>query len=337
MQEHVGRKRARLGLITGAAAVIAVFFVALSAVALGAAGSAQGTGAAAAPTSGLVPEVTPNTQVYLNQSELSHSLGQLSPYVALYVTFNNSTVHKLPYANTAVATTFFTWVTVNASYEIAKNPRDLLLYQNATTANGTGLHTWSASFVLKAGSAYWLSYVEYQYTDFSFTISAPQFEHVSSGPTATLVNESKPSHSVTWLNTTETFTDGVLALAEPDNWSFYLALPATFTNSTNSPQYGETVTPTYTFSSAVESSPSTKTLKSPTLDIAAADAMGWSNYTVSYTESNATSYSYVGSFFAGTLTFFGYVETFWWAAALVIVLVALVILARADRGRRRGR
>jgi len=316
--------------------VLAVAMVVAVAILVGGSGSARGA-APGTDSSGFVPAVTPAGQLYLNQSELSHSLGQLSPYISLYATFNNSTVHKLPYANTAEPTGFYAWVTVNASYKLHGDPKDLLQFVNVTTANGTTLKTGATGFKVTGAEALWLDYIEYLYVDYSWTLSAPGTSFASSaGPTALLVNETRPGHTTSWLNTTETFSDGVLALAIPANYTFDLALPATFDGTATSPQYGETSTPVYSFSVQVEVTPSAKTVKVPGVYVTGPGTEGWSNYTATYTESNATSYSTAGSFYAGTLTFFGYVETFWWAAAFVIVFVAVIVLAKRDRrGKRR--
>lgn len=294
--------------------------------------TAVGHGTAVAQTA--LPDATPANQLYINQTELSHSLGQLSPYIALYATFNNTTIHKLPYANTAEPAGFNAWITFNATIVLNKNARDVLTFANVTSANGTGFLAGNGIKVTSA-HAYWADYIEYLYTDYQWTISAPQFSLTSTGPTATLVNQTRPGHAEQWLNTTETFVDASLTLVIASNYTIGIVLPSTFNGPSNNPQFGETVTPVYTFSSQVEQTPAVQSFKTTGLVIHGAGTAGWENITASYTESNTTSQTTGGVFYSDTVSFFGFFVTFWWVTIILILLVAFVAVVIGRSSRRR--
>lgn len=346
MENGAGRtKGLRLSLITAAAAVLAVLVLLLASSVTSPVGVPASLGA---PVAVAVDPAAAATEGYwVNQSQVVGTGGsQVAPYHVVYISLNNSTtLHKLPYADTG--TNGHVWVTIeNLTVNINKAPLAQLQYTNVTASNASSTvlaGLTKTSFYLAAGGAAWVNYVQWTYIAYRFTFVAPNLPATPASTTTgsvVLVNYTYSGHKEVWTNESIAFNWGAsLTLYEADNMSFYLRLPAQVvgTNLSTSPQYGKTVTPVWNFHAVIQQTPDSFTFKSNLVNVTASGSEGWANYTTSYTETNATSYSGGGLFYSYTLAFFQFFVTYWWLTVILVIGIAFVAVVATSGRRRRER
>ncbi len=333
MRERTEGKSARLGLITAAAAVIAVLALLLSGLGALPGGAPAGGGAARAGAQVAVhPAATPATQLYINRSQSSGT------YVPEYVTFNNTTtLNRLPYS--ATTGNGCRWVTIgNLSTTLGTPAYHEVDYRNVTTANASGTikaHQYTPSFDACYGNAYWVNYVY-------FTLSYYQFrdQGLPAGVNTTLtVTFGKwPGASAAPASVTYSISkNGVAVLRVASNLTFNVTATKTFAGATSCVDGGQVCSYSqYTFSTWANSSTtnSSDPLKFGTDGLALISA-GTVFWNVSYANSSVSANTQIGGFLVTTG---GLLETaifgFWWA--IVLVLIVIVGVAWATSGRRRG-
>ncbi|MGB6442875.1 MAG: hypothetical protein WBF81_06230, partial [Thermoplasmata archaeon] len=329
-----GTKRARLGLITAATTV----FVALVLVLL--AGAPPAGGSIGRSDSGLHADTSPATAGHwVNQSEEVGAQGsQVAPYHVEYIAINNSsTLHELPYAITGANGNI--WITVlNVSIVLNTDPLEQLQYQNTSSANASGTiinGVGTYSFYLGAGKAAWINYAVWTYDRYTFSFAGaniPTTPTKATEITAVLVNYTFAGHTEKWVNESYVLEWGTgLALTASDNESFWVTFPTTVTgtNLTHSPSYGVTDTPVWTFDAGVEVTPSAATLTKTTVHVVALGTEAWSNYTLTYTETNSSATSGGGFFVADTLTVLGWFYAESWSGWLDLGLIVVVLVGVA--------
>ncbi|MCI4324867.1 MAG: hypothetical protein L3K00_03145 [Thermoplasmata archaeon] len=330
--------RARVWTITAAATVIAVLALLVLSGIPGAVPAAATRGGA--PNAHLTPSTIATTAIYLNRSQSAGT------YVGEYVAFNNTTtLHALPYVATVVASSC-RWVSVINLTTTVTAPFQYVQFVNVTaTLNGTAsgatadavkgagaLHSFEAC----GGHAYWTNFVLFSYAQYTFS-----FPTLGAASHATFVNYSTPGNAVVVVNSSLTLpAGGALTFKVWTNESFWLVFPKNVTGAqscTGASGDQTCATPNWEFTSASTALPIANTSTYTKFHLYATLATGYRNWTVVYTETNATTTSGLAAFVNGLGPDWTWlVDNAWWILSLVVVLVVVVYVVSDRWGRRRG-
>ncbi len=332
MQEGAGRKRAGLRLITGAATVLAVLIVVVSALLIGGSGGVRGA-APGSESSHFEPFLLPTTTIDVNRSQSAGT------YVNEYVTLNNSTtLTKIPVSLTVTASTC-KWVTVE-NLTAAASPKSVfhnVEYANETAANASGtVLSHSDSFKVCGGAGVWINFVYWTFSIYDFSSSG-----LGVNSTVTLGGFSD------WAGTTVapgnvSATIGPSAVAQfivASNETFTANFPALVNGPTSCDFSGQLCS--YTQYSYVSSADALNVTKSHAIAFTKASGLlvtaAYENWTIGYSSATVSANTGVGGFFAGTDSFFQEVFVqFWYLWIVGLLVIALIVgMARNRKGRRR--
>jgi hypothetical protein len=330
MWEGAGPKRARLGLITAAAAVIAVLLMVLTG--LNAPGAAPQAKVTATGAGVAVFPLLANTTIDLNRTQSSGT------YVPEYVSLNNSTtLTQLPAVLTVVAKSC-RWVSV-LNLTVAAKPASAfhnVQYRNVTTGNATGTviaPTYTTSFLACGAHYYSVNFVYWTYSIYEFSASGLignsnlTVGGISHWPGTSI----GPKNRTVAFGQTET---AVLVIAS--NLTFTVILPSPV-NGTTSCDYTKQVC-SYTQYKVSTAADVVNVTTASTIAFTKASGLlvtaTYENWTVTYTSSTVNANTGLGAFFSNTYSALNsWVYAYWWA--WVVVVLILIIIGFAARGRRR--
>jgi hypothetical protein len=333
MRENKERRVSRAFVVTAAAAVIAVFALLLT-VAL------APIGAPASSQSGARVAVVGDTTIYLNRSQGTAPYSTTENYVGEFVSLNNSsTLTRIPTTLT-VAASSCKWVAVE-NLSTTVDTFDSVLYVNVTSGNATGTSVVAGTFAAPAtlsafkacgGSAYYVNYAAQAYHVYNF--AAPT---LTIRTNATLSKATYPGATTSTKATEYAIAaKGTLSLKIPAHESFDLSFLAVVDGPTSCDVTGQICSyPTATFVSATNGANVTA---SPDLTFFAANstASAYSNWTLEYKSGTASANTPIGGFFADSRSaFVSYVVDLWYVWIVALLVVAVILLARDDRPRRR--
>ncbi len=336
MSESAGRKRARLGLISAAAAVFAVLVLVVVSMAFapvaGAGAPRSNTPAQLAPSVAL-PAALANTAIDLNRSQSAGT------YVPEYVTLNNSTtLTLLPAALTVVASTC-RWVTV-ANLTAPAIPASVfhnVEYRNATKANASGTvlaNGAGISFKACGGNGYWVNYVYWTFSIYQFSTTS-----LATNGTVKVTFGDWPGTTTGAAPVSAPFgTSYAFKVTVSSNLTFTVALPQQTNSSTTCDVTGQVCSFTrYTFSAAADSA---NTTSSATIAFSVASGLrvtaAYENWSVSYTSAAISANTGIGGFFFVSDSFFQEVFVQFWYLWILFLLIVITVAAVASSKRRRG-
>jgi hypothetical protein len=290
------------------------------------------------PSAHLTSSTIATTAIYLNRSQSAGT------YVAEYVAFNNTTtLHALPYVAT-VAASSCRWVSIINLTTTVSAPFQYVQFVNATTTlNGTAsgatadaikgagsLHAFEAC----GGHTYWSNYVLFSYAEYTFA-----FPTLGAAAKATFENYSTPGNAAVTVNASLTMpAAGALTFKVWTNESFWIVLPKNVTGAqscTGASGDQTCTTPSWAFSAAATSLPIANSSTSVRFHFYATLATGYRNWTVTYTETNASTFSGAAAFVNSLGPDWTWlVDNAWWILTLIVVAVVVVYLLADRRGRR---
>ncbi|HEV2316256.1 MAG TPA: hypothetical protein VGV89_01605 [Thermoplasmata archaeon] len=341
MEKTKGGKRARLSVITVAAAVLAVALLALV---------PQGPSVERSQLGYSLPRIqlavnpagVPANQFDINRSQSSGT------YVSEWVSLNNSSsLSKLPLITTANGCK---WVTVlNLSVKV--NTFNFVKPAQVTSGNNTGTiilglgSTNFPSFKACAGSTYFVDYTLWVYADYIFsaiglgnsqttgTIAAKGLANL------TLVSQTPTGYAgakIIFLNQTFAFdVNHAVSILVPTNTSFQVTVPALVTGATTCDITGQICSyPQWTFSSATKVGTTNVSTKN-TLTFAQPLTATFNNWTASYTNASIGINTPTGAFFVGVGSFWStFFVALWWVwIVIILVAVAIAVIVSGHHGR----
>lgn len=319
------RTKGRLGLITGAAAVIAVLAVLL----LGGLSvpSVSPSSAGPAASSHARPFVIPATTIFVNRSQTGGT------YIYEAITVNNSSsLVQLPHSFTGV--NGCRWISV-VNLTTNLDALDAVSYVNVTGANNSGTalakNALTTGFDICGGHQAWVNYQK-----FSFDIYTFSFATLGANANLTFVNYSSGGAVITVNKNFTILAGGSVALKVWTNETFTVRYPASATGTLSCSVFGVCTTPSWAFTSASTALPIANTTTKTTAKFLSIGSTGYRNWTVYYTESNATSTTGGGAFVVAVGGFWTtWIVPFWWAWTLLIIAIVVVAAASASRHRAR--
>jgi hypothetical protein len=321
--------------ITGVAAVTAaIVLLSLSGVPMAGAAAPASRGDHELSAAGVSPSTISASQLYVNRSQSSGT------YVKEFVTLNNSSTLTVLPLNAGTATTFHgcEWVTVvNATTTV--DTFHVARYAKVSTANGSGTTVAGVaklSFDACAGSAYWVDFTMWTYSVYDFTSKVLGINSTLS------VYFGRYSGSLGYpTNLSLVIGPKVVAqLKTPTNVSFNVTANSANGNATcTASSFSQVCSYSrWTLSLWSQASSGTSVTTNP-FEVGGATGLSlvgatYSNWSVSYTETNVSANTATGAFFVSAG---GWLNTifvqFWYLWVLLVVGIVVYVAARSGRRR----
>ncbi len=280
-------------------------------------------------------------QLYINRSQSAGT------YVKEFVSLNNSTTLTILPLNGGTATTFHgcEWVTVvNATTTISGDAFHTVRYAKVTDGNNTGTLVQGqakASFDACAGNAYFVDYTYWTYSIYDFTAKV-----LGTNSTLSVTTGRYPATANAWPgNFTVAIGPKTVAVVK-------IASNLSFNVSATSPVDGATTCtassfsqlcsfPEWTFSLFDQAASGTSVTTNP---IVFGGLTGitlvtgtYSNWTVTYTETNVSANTATGAFFLNLESWLSLIFVDFWYVWLLLIVVVVVYYGATHRGGSRSR